>query len=118
MKRQNMTSVAYPASSGGIDHVRLPAHNITIAQFAGLLSRAILDRPVVDNTGLTGRYDFEIEWTPDETQFGGRIPPGPPDTQKPGLFLAIQQTLGLKLEATRGAVDAIVIDGVERPADN
>jgi uncharacterized protein (TIGR03435 family) len=114
----NMTSTVFPAASGGIDRVVLPAHNITIAQFAGLLSRAILDRPVVDNTGLTGRYDFELEWTPDETQFGGQLPSGPPDEPKPGLFLAMQQTLGLRVEATRGAVDAIVIDRVERPTDN
>jgi uncharacterized protein (TIGR03435 family) len=114
----NMTSTVYPAASGGIDKVVLPAHNITIAQFAGLLSRAILDRPVVDNTGLTGRYDFELEWTPDETQFGGNLPPGPPDTPKPGLFAAMQQKLGLRMEATRGAVDAIVIDRLERPTDN
>lgn len=114
----NMTSTVFPAASGGIDKVVLPAHNITITQFAGLLSRAILDRPVVDNTGLTGRYDFEIEWTPDETQFGGQLPPGPPDTPQPGLFAAMQQKLGLRVEATRGAVNAIVIDRVERPTDN
>jgi uncharacterized protein (TIGR03435 family) len=114
----NMTSTVYPAASGGIDRAVLPAHNITIAQFAGLLNRAILDRPVVDHTGLAGRYDFELEWTPDETQFGGQLPPGPPDEPKPGLFLAMQQKLGLRIEATRGAVDAIVIDRIERPTDN
>jgi uncharacterized protein (TIGR03435 family) len=114
----NMTSTVYPAASGGIDHVVLPAHNITIAQFAGLLNRAILDRPVVDNTGLSGRYDFELEWTPDETQFGGQLPPGPPDTAQPGLFLALRQKLGLNIQATRGAVDAIVLDRIERPTDN
>jgi uncharacterized protein (TIGR03435 family) len=114
----NMTSVVYPATSGGIDHIGLPAHNITITQFAGLLNRAILDRPVVDHTGLSGRYDFDLEWTPDETEFGGQLPPGPPDTPRPGLFLAMQEKLGLKIEATRGAVDAIVIDRLERPTDN
>lgn len=114
----NMTSTVYPAASGGIDRVVLPAHNITIAQFAGLLNRAILDRPVVDHTGLAGRYDFELEWTPDETQFGGQLPTGPPDEPKPGLFLAMQQKLGLRIEATHGAVDAIVIDRIDRPTDN
>jgi uncharacterized protein (TIGR03435 family) len=114
----NMTSIVHPASSGGIDRIELPAHNITIAQFAGLLGRAILDRPVVDNTGLTGRYDFKLEWTPDETQFNGQLPHGAPDTPLPGLFLAMQQTLGLKIVATRGAVDAIVVDRVDRPTEN
>lgn len=114
----NMTSIVYSASSGGVDHIELPAHNITIGQFAGLLGRAILDRPVIDNTGLAGRYDFKLEWTPDDTQFGGQLPSGAPDTARPGLFQAMQQTLGLKVVATRGAIDAIVVEHVERPADN
>lgn len=114
----NMTSTVYPAASGGIDHVHLPAHNVTMTQFAGLLSRAILDRPVVDNSGLTGRYDFDLEWTPDETQFGGNLPPGPPDSPKPSLFLAMQQELGLKIEAARGPIETLVIDRVEKPTEN
>ena len=54
----NVTSTLYPAASGGIDHAMLPAHNVTIGQFASVLQRAILDRPVVDSTELTGRYDL------------------------------------------------------------
>ena len=50
----NVTTTLYPAASGGIDHALLPAHNITIQQFASALQRAIVDRPVVDNTHLTG----------------------------------------------------------------
>lgn len=113
----NLTSTVYPATSGGIDYLRLPARNVTMAQFASLLQRAILDRPVVDDTGLTGRYDFDLEWTPDETQFGGQLPPGPPDTGRPGLFAAMQQ-FGLRIQATRGPVETLVIDRVERPSDN
>jgi uncharacterized protein (TIGR03435 family) len=114
----NVTTTLYPAASGGIDHAVLPAHNITIQQFASVLQRAILDRPVVDNTQLTGRYDFELEWTPDASNFGGTLPPGPPDSSKPSLFTAIQQQLGLRLEATRGLIDTLVIDGLARPSDN
>jgi uncharacterized protein (TIGR03435 family) len=114
----NVTPTLYPAASGGIDHALLPAHNITILQFASVLQHAILDRPVVDNTQLTGRYDIDLEWTPDESNFGGTLPPGPPDSAKPGLFTAIQQQLGLRVEATRGPVDALVIDGLDRPSDN
>jgi uncharacterized protein (TIGR03435 family) len=114
----NVTSTLYPAASGGIDHALLPAHNVTIQQFASVLQRAILDRPVADHTGLVSRYDFELEWTPDEGQFGGQLPQGPPDSAKPGLFTAVQQQLGLKIEATRGLVDTLVIDHLDRPSDN
>jgi uncharacterized protein (TIGR03435 family) len=114
----NLTSTVFPAASGGIDHVFLPARNVTVAQFAGILQRAILDKPVVDSTGLTGRYDFDLEWTPDESQFGGQLPVGPPDSAKPSLFAAMQQQLGLRLEATRGPIETLVIDRVERPSDN
>jgi uncharacterized protein (TIGR03435 family) len=114
----NLTSTVYPAASGGIDHILLPARNATMGQFAAILQRAILDRPVVDNTGLGTRYDFDLEWIPDESQFGGQLPPGPPDTPGPGLFAALQQQLALKIEATRGPVDTLVIDRLDRPSEN
>jgi uncharacterized protein (TIGR03435 family) len=114
----NVTSTLYPAASGGIDHALLPAHNVTMQQFTSVLQRAILDRPVVDHTGLESRYDFELEWTPDETQFGGQLPQGPPDSGKAGLFAAMQQQLGLKIEATRGPVDTLIIDRLDRPSEN
>ena len=83
-----------------------------------MLQRAILDRPVVDKTGLSGRYDFDLEWAPDETQFGGDVPPAGTTATSPPLFEAMQQELGLKLEATRGPVDALVVDTAERPTAN
>jgi uncharacterized protein (TIGR03435 family) len=77
---------------------------------------------VVDQTGLTGKYDFVLAWTPDETQFrsfGGAPPPPPADKEAPpDLFTAIQQQLGLKLESTRAPVDVLVIDHVEKPSEN
>ncbi len=113
-----LTSTVFPASSGGIDHLQMPARNATMEQFASVLQRAILDRPVVDRTGLSGKYDFTLEWTPDETQFGGNLPPGAPDSGRPGIYEAMQQQLGLKLEPTRGPIEAMVIDRVERPSAN
>jgi uncharacterized protein (TIGR03435 family) len=86
-----------------------------MGSFSSLLQRAILDRPVVDRTGLTGRYDFDLEWAPDETQFGGDVRTSPA-TSAPPLFTATPQELGLKLEAMRGPVSALVIDGVQRPS--
>jgi len=100
----------------------LPAANATMQDFAGLLQSAVLDRPVVDQTGLTGRFDFTLNWTPDESQFVGMGIKVPPPTDKPdappGLFTAVQEQLGLKLEATKAPVDVIVIDKVEKPSAN
>jgi len=104
--------VVYP------QRIVLPGRNATMGNFVSLLQRAILDRPVVDKTGLSGRYDFDLEWAPDETQFGGDVPPATAAATSPPLFEAIQQELGLKLEATKGPVDALVVDTAERPAAN
>ncbi len=104
--------VVYP------QRIVLPARNATLAEFASLLQRAILDRPVVDKTGLSGRYDFDLEWAPDESQFGGDGPTSSADAPSSPLFSAIQQQLGLRLVATRGPVDALVVDKAERPSAN
>jgi uncharacterized protein (TIGR03435 family) len=107
-----LISTVYP------DHVDLPARNASMHDLVSLMQRAIFDRPVVDHTGITGRYDFELTWTPDETQFGGDLPVAPSDAPSPPLFTAMEQQLGLRLEATRGPVDAMVIDKAERPSAN
>jgi uncharacterized protein (TIGR03435 family) len=69
------------------------------------------DRPIIDQTGLTGRYDFSLRYTYDEAH---TTDPNAP----PGLFTAVQQQLGLKFEPTRAPVDVYVIDHVERPSEN
>jgi uncharacterized protein (TIGR03435 family) len=104
--------VVYP------QRIVLPGRNATMGNLVSLFQRAILDRPVVDKTGLSGRYDFDLEWAPDETQFGGDVPPASAAAPSPPLFEAVQQQLGLRLEATKGAVDALVVDAAERPAAN
>jgi uncharacterized protein (TIGR03435 family) len=99
----------------------LPAMNATMADLAGVMQSAVLDRPVVDRTGLPGRYDFTLTWTPDESQFSGlgvRVPPPPADATAPGLFTAVQEQLGLKLDSTRAPVEVLVVDRVERPSEN
>ena len=65
---------------------------------------------MVDKTGLTGNYDISLTWTPDNEQ-------GTPDAG-PSLFTAIEEQLGLKLESTKGPVDTLVVDHVERPSEN
>jgi len=101
-----------------LDGARLTARDATMGELAWVMQRSALNRPVVDKTGLTGRYDFNLEWTPDETQFDGNVPPANPDHPKPDLFAAMQQQLGLRLEATRGPIEAMVIDKIERPSEN
>jgi uncharacterized protein (TIGR03435 family) len=100
------------------DRIALPARNVTMAEFASMLQRGVFDRPVLDKTELSGRYDFDLEWTYDDNQFGGALPPLAPQTSgKPDFFAALQQ-LGLKLESSRAPIDAIVIDGVQKPSEN
>jgi len=99
----------------------LPAMNATMADLAGVMQSAVLDRPVVDKTGLPGRYDFTLTWTPDESQFAGlgvRVPPPSADATAPGLFTAFQEQLGLKLDSTRAPVEVLVVDRIQKPSEN
>jgi uncharacterized protein (TIGR03435 family) len=101
---------------------RLNVRNALMTDFTELMQSAVLDRPVLDQTGITGRWDFTLNWTPDDSQFSGmgaRIPP-PTDSANapPNLYTAIQEQVGLKLDATRASADVMVIDRVEKPSDN
>jgi uncharacterized protein (TIGR03435 family) len=74
-------------------------------------------------TGLAGRFDFTLHWTPDEFQFTslkGAFPPqaAPPSDAAPDLYTAIQQQLGLRLESTKAPAEVLVIDKVEKPSAN
>ncbi len=89
-------------SQGGIDMAVLTQDLINM-----------VGRPVIDRTGLTGRYDFTLTWTPAPGTGG---PPGPPvDPDAPSVFTAVQEQLGLKLESARGPVEVVVIDRLEKP---
>lgn len=98
--------------------VRLPGKWVTIGELAAVMQRAALDRPVVDQTGLTGRYDFDLEFAPDESLFGGVLGKAPDDGTRPGFFAALREQLGLRLEATRGVVEMFVFDAAARPSEN
>lgn len=98
------------------------AKNVTIADFAGLLQGGVLDRPVVDRTGLTGRYDFGLIYRPDQPLIGGGrgdSPPPPSDQDAlEDIYGAVQQQLGLRLEAGKTQTDVIVIDHLQKPSEN
>jgi uncharacterized protein (TIGR03435 family) len=98
------------------------ARGVPMAQVASGLERLIpnVDRAVIDRTGLDGRFDFEVTWTPD--QLTGPQAVGASgaaaDPNGPSLFTALKEQLGLRLEPTRAAVDVLVIDSVQRPTAN
>ena len=115
----------------------LNMRNGTMSDLTNFLQVLVLDRPVVDRTDLTEKYDLTVKFTPDDTQFHGhppKLPTAAPsgstgstasttttlDTTEtfPDLFQAMQQQLGLKLEAQKTAVDVIAIDHVEKPSAN
>ncbi len=102
--------------------VTLGVRNATMDDFARFLQQLVLDKPVVDQTALTEKWNFLLKWTADESQLGGlgmKIPP-PSDAADapPPLYTAIQEQLGLKLEAGKTQVKAYVIDKVAKPSDN
>jgi uncharacterized protein (TIGR03435 family) len=98
----------------------LPARNATLAEFAFAMQNAVVDRPVVDQTGIEGRYDFNLIWLPDEFQYasGPPSPPSPASVNAPDLFTAMQDQLGLKFETTKAPAEVLVIEKVEKPSEN
>ena len=84
----------------------------TMQQLTGPL-QAFTGRPVVDRTGLTGAFDFDLQWS------SGPVAPAagatPPPDDGPSIFAALQEQLGLRLESTRGTFDVVVVDAVRRP---
>jgi uncharacterized protein (TIGR03435 family) len=101
---------------------RLNAVGVPVANLAPMLSR-MLGRTVVDQTGLTGKFDISMEWVPDETQAlqlppDAPRPPPPSDPSGPSLFTALHEQLGLKLESQKGPVEMFVIERAEKPSEN
>lgn len=101
-------------------HLKLKATAAPMDYFAYRLS-LLMDLPVVDQTGLSGDYDFMLAYTHDlPLGFppGGKLNGEEPDTSGPSIFAALKQQLGLDLKAQKGPVDVIVIESAERPSAN
>jgi uncharacterized protein (TIGR03435 family) len=105
---------------GGRGPGSIGVRNATMAQFAGFLQARIVDRPVVDKTGLTGKYDFTLTWRPDQLATPPpNAPPLPADIEsRPDIFGAMQEQLGLRFQAEKTAVEVLVLDKVNKPSDN
>jgi len=97
--------------SDGHDQERTLTYTSATIPYFILIEQFWVDRPLVDQTGLTGHYDFKLHYTSDEVH---STDPNAP----PGLFTAIQEQLGLKFEAVKAPTDVFVIDHVERPSAN
>jgi bla regulator protein BlaR1 len=91
----------------------MEAVGIPIKTLANNLSNAV-GRPVTDGSGLTGQYDFKLDWTPDL----GSSPDHSDDTTGPSIFTALADQLGLRLTSTKGPVQVYVIEKIEHPSEN
>ncbi len=106
------------SSIGHSQRGRIDAQAYTIAQLALKLSE-VLQMPVLDTTGISGKFDLRLEWTPDDMQ---AKPPSSDQrgraTEGPSIFIALQEQLGLKLHAGKVTTEVLVIDSVEKPTEN
>src|SRR4051794_25524222 len=111
-KLKESTGEGAPSLSGGPTGTSF--HNQPVSRFTFLLTRR-LDRPVLDMTGLKGAYDFTVDLS--GLGFGGNPPPA--ESTGPSVFTAVQNDLGLKLEARKQAIDIFVIDSANKvPTEN
>jgi uncharacterized protein (TIGR03435 family) len=131
------TGESYPSGIKGPDGIarggmmrmgrgELTGQGVPLTFLVSQLSRH-LGRTVLDKTGLTGNYDFTLQWTPDDGQGpmlkgpdGGQpaAEGAPPESSGPSVFTALEEQLGLKLESQKGPVEIVVIDHVEKPSEN
>lgn len=116
---QNQDAARIPSHAGGAEPAsgHMVFRDESMADFAWALSRTagIGDRVVQDRTGLQGAYDFELVYDRDRPPQSATEPR---ERQGPSIFTAIEEQLGLKLEATRGPVEFLIVDSVEKPSGN
>ena len=122
--RRDPTFAAIPCGSAGLvtasnpGQAKISGRQQPVARLAALLSNntfAGIDRVVLDHTGLTGDFDFTVEWSLSAADLAAR-PPG--DDTGPGLSQALRDQLGLTLRPARSPIDELVIDHIERPTEN
>lgn len=108
--RSGTTPCGVSASRDGVRGIGVP-----ITRLATFFTASVDGRRIFDKTGLTGNYDFKLVFRP------SGAPPraaGDPPDDRPNLFTALEEQLGLKLVASRGVVDVLVVDSIDRPTEN
>jgi len=108
---ESATGISADSNRTGM-HVNARISMLAFAEYLSIQS----GRPVLDDTGLTGAFEIKVEWAPDPIPQQGT--PAPELAEGPSIFTALREQLGLKLEATRGPVEMLVIDSVEQPSEN
>ncbi len=109
-------------------YLMFAVHGLSLDELSKMLD-GVMDRPVIDKTGIAGKFDFSLEFAPDETMpealrvFRGGGPNDgpamtPSDPVGPSIFTVLQEQLGLKLESAKGPGERLVIDRVDRPSEN
>ena len=112
-----------PFPRGAVRNARgyLEATGVPLSEVVVALGQQ-LQRPIVDKTGMTGLYDIKLQWTPDPVGVGPSKAPEEEGARRVengvSIFTAIEEQLGLRLESTKGPVEVLVIDSVQRPSEN
>ena len=121
--RCGMWQISQPGVRQGIGITLVDGPGVPFQSLTGWLP-GVVDRPVLDRTGLTGRFDITLKWTPDEIAAAHTVAPGDsapsaaPEDLGPCIFTAVREQLGLELKSTKGPVPILVVDSVERPSEN
>ena len=98
-----------PASHVFVNSCAIVGSAVPVTQLVYVLSQS-LDRPVIDKTNLKGLFDFRLEFAP--------VQLSAPSDPRPSVFAAIQEQLGLRLVSTRGPIDVVVVDSIQKPSEN
>jgi uncharacterized protein (TIGR03435 family) len=103
------SSSGFPSTSVGNGTARINGRRVSMDTLAIMLS-SVFNQRVINRTNLTGEFEIDLRFTPDSSLAAA--------PEFPSIFTAVQEQLGLKLEASRGPVEVLVIDSVERPTAN
>src|ERR1700761_5503460 len=122
LKIQETVGQPYAAGGWGVSRGRLQVKNMSFAGVARVMQRTVFDRPVVDETGLKGRYTFDLRWHPDEPQFGQmqglNVPADEGSEARDDIYTAARKQLGLNIQAKKTMVGVMVIDAASQPVAN
>jgi uncharacterized protein (TIGR03435 family) len=122
--KKDLPNECYSARNEGSTQL-LDWRGVSVSDPSGVAYRSLawalygpLKRPVIDKTGLTGAFDVHLRWARDSDPAAVAQQSEPGEPGAPGIFDAVEQQLGLKLESGRGPVEHLIVDHVDRPGDN